>query len=53
MTGAGALPLPTKQPPRLKPATTKANASATFFILAPLWELNFNGLIEAPSQHAL
>jgi hypothetical protein len=33
--GAGALPLPTKQPPRLKPATTKTNASATFFMTSP------------------
>ena len=33
--GAGALPLPTKQPPRLKPATTKANASANFFMGHP------------------
>ena len=39
MTGAGALPLPTKQPPKLKAATTSANASATFFILSPLSEL--------------
>jgi hypothetical protein len=30
------LPLPTKQPPRLRPATTKANASATFFMRLPL-----------------
>jgi hypothetical protein len=37
-TGAGALPLPTKQPPKLKPATTSANASATFFIPAPCEE---------------
>ena len=31
-TGGGALPLPTKQPPKLRPATTNANASAIFFI---------------------
>jgi hypothetical protein len=36
-TGAGALPLPTKHPPKLKPATTKTNASATFFITFPLF----------------
>jgi hypothetical protein len=34
MTGAG--PLPTKQPPRLTPATTNANANASFFIVLPL-----------------
>jgi hypothetical protein len=31
-TGAGALPLPTKQPPKLSAVTTNASASATFFI---------------------
>ena len=33
--GAGALPLPTKQPPKLSAATTNASASATFFIESP------------------
>jgi len=33
--GGGALPLPTKQPAKLNEATTKANASATFFTEAP------------------
>jgi len=33
--GGGALPLPTKQPVKLNEATTKANASATFFTEAP------------------
>jgi hypothetical protein len=36
MTGAGALPLPTKHPPKLSPATTKAKASAIFFTVDPL-----------------
>lgn len=38
MTGAGALPLPTKQPPKLNPTTTKAIASAIFFTERPLFE---------------
>ena len=33
--GGGALPLPTKQPVKLNEATTKANASATFFTESP------------------
>ena len=35
--GAGALPLPTKQPPKLSAVTTKASASATFFIESPFY----------------
>ncbi len=31
------MPLPTKHPPKLKPATTKTSASATFFITFPLF----------------
>src|SRR6188768_3087778 len=34
--GAGALPLPTKQPPKLSAVTTSASASATFLIGSPL-----------------
>ena len=33
--GAGALPLPTKQPAKLKEATTNASAKAVFFIRFP------------------
>ena len=33
--GVGALPLPTKQPPRLSAVTTNASANATFFIEPP------------------
>jgi len=33
--GVGALPLPTKQPPRLSAVTTNASANATFFIESP------------------
>ena len=36
MTGAGALPLPTKHPPKLNPATTKTIANAIFFMELPL-----------------
>ncbi len=39
ITGAGALPLPTKQPPRLSAVTTSASASATFFISIPLFPM--------------
>lgn len=35
--GAGALPLPTKQPPKLSAVTTKASANATFFIDFPFF----------------
>src|SRR6187399_1005087 len=35
--GAGALPLPTKQPPKLSAVTTKASARATFFIESPFY----------------
>ena len=36
ITGAGALPLPTKQPPKLNAVTTNASASATFFMDPPI-----------------
>jgi len=35
--GAGALPLPTKQPPKLSAVTTNASASAAFFIESPFF----------------
>ena len=34
--GAGALPLPTKQPAKLKEATTNASAKAVFFMTSPI-----------------
>jgi hypothetical protein len=34
MTGTGALPFPTKHPPRLRPARTTVRASASFFMRA-------------------
>src|SRR6188508_2781583 len=39
--GAGALPLPTKQPPKLSAVTTKASARATFFIESPFYLRSF------------
>jgi hypothetical protein len=42
--GAGALPLPTKQPPKLNPATTNASASATFF-------MEYSSYYELPKNH--
>jgi hypothetical protein len=44
-TGAGALPLPTKQPPKLSAVTTNASASATFFIEFPFSNGPFVGSV--------